>query len=1231
MIFASILLSISTCLAAPAPQATALTPELILNHPGFASAEYNRIQADLLSAIEQDPNSVYTASAMDVLLEISHLCDEEIELDRWAALAPKLSDPDASLKARNRLLRELDRRLYRDQKITAPDDLFGDFITNWAVVGPFGTLVAPGSFQAEQPLSYAPAANAPVRRLQSNYVSPWGSPLQWHALSRRANTTKLQPAKLVPGQQGCGYMMAYLKASPQLAEIDFFCDEDCDVFWNGELLLQKRSYLPANNQSRFRLAVQVAEQNILQVRFDASTSPVISARLLKGSRSATTWEAGWDSLQKMLQSAPTDLQTQPLDYPLTSISSVIQHNQWQSNPTLNSAETLLQMHHDYRHGRPDRAMAILKPQDQKWLTTWLRLRHNALEEADYLPAEWIRREQLALEEELLLNGVVDARIEIRKVTRMVQEDQPEQALAIAQQLAQNFPGVAYLDFLAIQALTEFDKSGLMARTFAQEHLQRFPQSIPALRGMYGYANRGHQPLEAIQYLHRALQADGAQNRTFNSLMEELVSSTAEHRTLARALLKKRDQLFPKSSTTQSWRRRLLRERNLTAEIQEEFEQAVTTRPYANGRQTNLVEFYLEHGYHDLAQQQIEKALWQHPGNAQWSATLKLLGTSPAEEQFFQEFAPDRNAALADAAQATDASTALILDSGMYYFYPDGSHRRLTHSIAKALDRKGTEILHEQAASRGTRIARVIQADGQVFEPVLVDGAWVMPSLNPEDLVEIQYASFEEGTPGSIPQVGWWRFASFAEPFVLSRYVVYLPSEMSGEWRQFQFEGSHEIVPWKDGSVHIFTQHLSPRFEEEPMRPSDEEVLPWVQFGADYPLEEMAAYHLWMGAWLESVTADMHAPLRQILQQLPNSSQPRDRAEAIYNWVTEHVQDFDGFENLASIYHNRRGFPIGLIAALLRMDGITVEWAVLHPPTAPQLDTRPANAFRKREDFGEMILRLQFDDATAGSGNADAVGWLALPYGGRGFPFLKVPTELAGATALVFSDLGLREETLPIAPLLDNWDTDLSVSYTLQQDRSAYTTGMVRISSAQGALLREQVLGAEPAQRSQAARQIVGSLVPGINLEKWDFARLDERGAAFELTFEGSIPKFVLGNDGNLGCRLRLQPMELASNFGAVERKWPLAMRIINRLRWQVELHGNDIYDLDYGPTSNLLQRPGFTYNFEVEKNSDAVKVTRFVEISGLWLEPEELAPFLKQASTQEQQEKRAVRLSFRQQ
>ena len=92
-----------------------------------------------------------------------------------------------------------------------------------------------------------------------------------------------------------------------------------------------------------------------------------------------------------------------------------------------------------------------------------------------------------------------------------------------------------------------------------------------------------------------------------------------------------------------------------------------------------------------------------------------LGSDDAAERFFRAFAPDRDEALGAAAGARDASIAEALDSGMLYLFPDGASHQRFHTITLALDRRGTEILHEEPVQPDTRLARVLKANGTVFE------------------------------------------------------------------------------------------------------------------------------------------------------------------------------------------------------------------------------------------------------------------------------------------------------------------------------------------------------------------------------------------------------------------------------------------------------------------------------------------------------------------------------------
>ena len=74
---------------------------------------------------------------------------------------------------------------------------------------------------------------------------------------------------------------------------------------------------------------------------------------------------------------------------------------------------------------------------------------------------------------------------------------------------------------------------------------------------------------------------------------------------------------------------------------------------------------------------------------------------------------------------------------MVYLTRDGGYQYRTHTISEALDRNGTESLHTQYVAEEPLVARVHDASGRVFAPHQVDDAWVMPSLDPGDVVGLK--------------------------------------------------------------------------------------------------------------------------------------------------------------------------------------------------------------------------------------------------------------------------------------------------------------------------------------------------------------------------------------------------------------------------------------------------------------------------------------------------------------
>ena len=1200
---AALLLALAPSAAGASDRAPALTPELLVNHPGYDDASYDAMREDWLAALEAAPESPLALAAVALIGTYEPFCASVLDPARLRALVPRVTDADASLELRRLVLRELRRRRFSEDWQPLEEELFPDLLTHWRVLGPWGRL------DAVAPLWAPSDPGAPERALAATYPADGGGELRWRALERERNELTVAPDPwTVPDQGGTSYLLCFVDADAERATLQVFCREAFQAYWNGTRVLDVRRGPAFAGEGVFDVPVALGDGwNALLLRFENGAGARVSARLLDASGGALACEeARWDGV-----SLPASARTEPLPP-----SAAEPATPGAFGGVLDQALVALR-------GRADRALVHPEPEDPAAQRAWMRVRFFALQRSEHLPAEVRRRLMLELYERLRAGDGAPPEIRAAHAQRLAVEDKPTEAIAIADALVEEHPGVPAFRTLRLATWKALDSTGQAARPLAHAFAADFPHATDPLIELERWSEDAGDWPGAALWARRALEADGAERSVWKPSFGALARGSDADAELARAWLERWRADEPGSQEIDVLLRALAAERGDPDAVFASARAETERRPFHPAPWADLARVAVVQGRLDEARAAFGRAAELAPGDPNVRDALELAGVPNEAEEFFETFAPDAAAALAASVDAAGASTALVLDSGMAFVRPDGSTHRRTHSITRALDRKGTESIHEERAQANTRVARVIDQSGDVFEPTLVDGAWVWPALDPGDAVELVHDDYTHGRRGVPPELGSWRFSSFEEPFVLSRFVVWLPPETPGEWKQASFEGEHEEIPWHGGTVHVWTMRDQPRQVPEQFMPSEEELLPWIAYGEDTPAVDVKAGYEGYVDWLSAVAADLEGDLADVVATVDASAPELERARALHDAVGEHVLDFSDDGDPSDVWLLRRGRPIGVLAALYERAGIGFRWAVLHPPVSPELDPSPVRPFVSLTAFGLPVLRLDAQDE-----GGEHV-WVVMDPAGRGLPFGLVPETLAGARALLLGGDAPEWTEVPRAGLSDVWSLDLDVTYRLSESAVADTSGTLRITGARGARLREGLFQAEPERRSQFARGVVANVVQGLDLTEWDFVGLADRGGSLELRFAGRIPDFVQGSDGDETCRLRIPPAQVSSAFGAAERRWPLAFRQDARLRAHVRLECGDRWRYEYAPTSFVDERQGFEFSMEVERDEGVLDVTRIVRMRGLRLEPAELGPFLRRVKECEDEEARPVRLTAR--
>ena len=1100
-------------------QSGALDEALLVAHPGLSRGDFDAVREDWLRALEQEPNSALGGFAAQRLAEIGDGCTQPLDAARIDRLQPRLADPLARAVLADLRLTALSQQRARG---LAPDakDVYGEWLREWRVAGPWGPLDATHPLAAPVPLSA----------------------VDWVPARREANRDYVVPDAHVFPAAGGLYAALVVRGTPGDARLLLDADEAFLAWWNGKpVAMQLRRGLTDIGRRHEAQVHLEPGWNLLLIASPGSSALYLGARLVQADGRPL-------AVEELDAVSPLPPALRALRPTTRGFRETVEPP---PVPTTGSLGVVVAMHRERLRDRSDRALRLAAEQpaasDTEAQVLRLRATHLALQSNRHLPYEVTRSHSLATEDALLALDALGPRVGHARAQRLLDEDRPGEALTLLRELQARFPNCPPLGLLEAEALAILDVDGVLAEGRLRELHAAFPAHIGIAEALRDAAGAAGARAEEERWARVARRLGAAGTGNWQVLLDRAVrradGSLAELRTLADAWRAAE----PANGTAEWLQQRCRALAGRDAELLDDYRDAAQEYPAGPDGFLSLGEQELRiHGADEAALNALREALAREPSAHEARMLLQAL-RHPADdaEEFFASFGPDVRAALARRGTTSESSTALLLDHGMVYVLPDGGFQYRTHVLAEAIDRAGTERLHEQAAAEHPLVTRVHDLSGQVFEPHQVEGTWVMPSLDPGDVVERVWDRFEPGLPGVVPVPGSWRFGSFQEPFLLSRWVIYVPDGVPGELRLGNFPGEHRTERWHHGTVHVLEVRDSARREPEVMMPSELEVLPWAEFGEDRPeSESFRSWWDWL-RWQSSEPADVALELAAFAAEHADDGGILARAEALHAAVARHVLDFADGGDVTDVWTQRRGDPTGLLAALYRHAGVPFEWA-LAASTAAELDPAPVRPFASGADFGVPLMRIAGEDGQ--------VVWLLTSV--RGTAFGDLPPSMAGAPVRVLEAhpedgplavLG-RPEWIPLHAVEDAWDLDFQVRYQIS-GADAAAQGSIRISGVNGAALREQLAQAPPEQLDGAARQICASLVDGLDLETADFAGLQQPGAPLLLEFRGRVPGFVRTNAaGQSGARLRLPELGLSNGLGPAERALPFAFRRILRLR-----------------------------------------------------------------------------------
>ncbi len=632
------------------------------------------------------------------------------------------------------------------------------------------------------------------------------------------------------------------------------------------------------------------------------------------------------------------------------------------------------------------------------------------------------------------------------------------------------------------------------------------------------------------------------------------------------------------------------------------------------------------GEPDTEREHLLRALDLQPSRRSTRERLReLTGIEPARD-FLASQRLDVDAVLASySGEGRQDSLVAVLDHAVTWVFEDGAVETLTQNVHQVRDLEACEKMKEiEAQGETLAIASIDGKTHERSEPVLVDGKYVMPALEPGDFVELTYRTLDPAPEDGLIRPGGWFFASLDQTFERSRYVISLPSgsrplhpPLDLRIEKGNLEGVEQATSEEgDRIVHSFEARARARVAPEPGLPPLATFLPWVEVGCDDDPARIGHIFRAEALWNSRPMPEIAAAAEQVTSGIQGEEA---QARALHRFVNDTLDERAWAPAAATqALLLRRGNATFLYLALLRARGIDAElvWSRGVTPRADE-EAKPrffdANRWRRQP----LVLVRPRDGEQAW---CEMQSTRLLPYG---VLFGKVSEAQAFAT--------LQQEQLvtPAVALEDGPSFAFEGTFHIDSGGAATVEGRVVPRAGWGFLLKEQAKNMPEKEVKANVRGLASQLVRGFTLQDFRFPGLAEDGVPITLEGEGTVKSFLDREQGGWVARLPIPPLGLSAVFaGQGERRLPfrfpgpIVMRALVRLELPASL------DLVDPPEQALLTCPGGTYLLDVRReNAHTWIVERHVTIDAFDLPAKEFATF--RAFCNQVDEAERARLHFR--
>ncbi|MCB9595775.1 MAG: DUF3857 domain-containing protein [Sandaracinaceae bacterium] len=441
---------------------------------------------------------------------------------------------------------------------------------------------------------------------------------------------------------------------------------------------------------------------------------------------------------------------------------------------------------------------------------------------------------------------------------------------------------------------------------------------------------------------------------------------------------------------------------------------------------------------------------------------------------------------------------LVLDYTVYRVFEDGSMLELTHNIMRLSSQEAVDAQGEFAVPEDAQMLTLhtIKADGTRLEPDEIAGKDTIsfPNLSPGDYIEFEYVRprpAPAGYPGGFVGDRFY-FQSFETPFDTSELTVVVPSSME---LQVDPRGPAPETQTRtaDGTrVYHWGVSESRPLTQEPGSVAAREFLPSIYWGRGVSWAQYVET-------LRDVLADRDvidpAARRLVRTVVGDASRAtaEQRAERLYRWVLENVEDTDDVFGLApAMLAARNGNRARVLRYLLEIAGLDAQLALARSYATDATRSEMADD----DTYQHLLVRVRGTE-----------GWIWLHTGARGSPFGYLPRPLAGMDALVL-DASAAEVRVTERALEEDLRT-IEVDVELRRDGGARVTVVETQRGAYAVSWRNDLEEIpDEALETQFESQYVASLLPGAELRRLVITGREDPDAPLVLRYEVELAQLA---------------------------------------------------------------------------------------------------------------------------